>query len=184
MKIIKFTKNLKNNKNKMIEGKKCSNIILKVRKIGKWSEVNTDELFKKKRIIIFSLPGAFTPVCSEKQLPGFEKNYDKLKKMGIDEIYCISVNDGFVMNAWADHQKIRKIKVLPDGNADFTRAMGMLVNKNHVGFGLRSWRYCAVINDGIIEKWWQEPGMNNEGSDSDPYIETTPEKCINYLEKK
>ena len=104
--------------------------------------------------------------------------------MGINEVYCISVNDGFVMNAWADQQNIRKVKVLPDGNADFTRSMGMLVDKKHVGFGQRSWRYCAIINDGVVEKWWQEDGMNNDGSDPDPYVETTPENCIEYLSKK
>ena len=85
----------------MIEGKKCSNVVLKTRKIGKWVDVSTDEIFKGKKVILFSLPGAFTPVCSEKQLPGFEENYDKLLGLGINEIYCISVNDGFVMNAWA-----------------------------------------------------------------------------------
>jgi peroxiredoxin len=167
----------------MIEGVKCTNVILKVRNIGKWSEVNTSDLFKKKRIILFSLPGAFTPICSEKQLPGFEKNYDKLRSLGINEIYCISVNDGFVMNAWAEQQKLKKVKILPDGNTEFTRSMGMLIQKNHVGFGLRSWRYCAIINDGIIEKWWQEPGINNMGIDNDPYEETTPENCIKYLKE-
>ena len=165
----------------MIEGIKCLNSILKVRKIGKWEEVNTKDLFKDKRIILFSLPGAFTPVCSEKQLPGFETNYSKLCEAGIDEIYCISVNDGFVMNAWADQQKLKNVKVLPDGNADFTRSMGMLVKKNHVGFGMRSWRYCTIINDGIIEKWWQESGINDYGTDLDPYVETTPENCLKYL---
>jgi len=168
----------------MIEGKKCSSIILKTRKIGKWVDVSTNEIFKDKKVILFSLPGAFTPVCSEKQLPGFEDNYDKLLGLGINEVYCISVNDGFVMNAWADQQNIRKVKVLPDGNADFTRSMGMLVDKKHVGFGQRSWRYCAIINDGVVEKWWQEDGMNNDGSDPDPYDQTTPENCIEYLSKK
>ena len=83
-----------------------------------------------------------------------------------------------------ENQKLTKVKVLPDGNADFTRAMGMLVNKKHVGFGLRSWRYCTIINDGTIEKWWQEDGMNNDGSDLDPYVQTTPENCIEYLSKQ
>ena len=117
-------------------------------------------------------------------LPGFEENYDKLLGLGIDEVYCISVNDGFVMNAWADQQKLRKVKVLPDGNADFTRSMRMLVDKKHVGFGLRSWRYSAIINDGVVAKWWQEEGMNNDGSDPDPYEQTTPENCIEYLSKQ
>jgi thioredoxin-dependent peroxiredoxin len=184
MSVKQINKHLKNNRNKMIEGKKCSNVNLKIRKIGKWVDVKTDDIFKGKKVILFSLPGAFTPVCSEKQLPGFEENYDKLLGLGINEIYCISVNDGFVMNAWADHQKLKKVKVLPDGNADFTRSMGMLVEKKHVGFGQRSWRYCAIIDDGIIEKWWQEDGMNNEGSDKDPYEQTTPDNCLKYLSKK
>jgi peroxiredoxin len=184
MQVNQLNKHLKNNRNRMIEGKKCSNAVLKTRKIGKWVDVSTNDLFKSKKVILFSLPGAFTPVCSEKQLPGFEENYDKFLGLGINEVYCISVNDGFVMNAWADQQKLRKVKVLPDGNADFTRSMGMLVEKKHVGFGQRSWRYCAIINDGVVEKWWQEVGMNNEGSDPDPYEETTPENCIEHLSKK
>ena len=126
MQVIQLNKHLKNNRNRMIEGKKCSNVVLKTRKIGKWVDVSTDKIFKGKKVILFSLPGAFTPVCSEKQLPGFEENYDKLLGLGINEVYCISVNDGFVMNAWADQQNIRKVKVLPDGNADFTRSMVML----------------------------------------------------------
>ena len=184
MSVIQLNKHLKKNRNRMIEGKKCSSVVLKTRRIGKWVDVKTDDIFKGKKVILFSLPGAFTPVCSEKQLPGFEENYDKLLGLGINEIYCISVNDGFVMNAWADQQKLKKVKVLPDGNADFTRSMGMLVEKKHVGFGQRSWRYCAIINDGIVEKWWQEDGMNNNGSDTDPYEQTTPENCLKYLSKK
>jgi peroxiredoxin len=184
MQVIQLNKHLKNNRNRMIEGKKCSNVVLKTRKIGKWVDVSTDDIFKDKKVILFSLPGAFTPVCSEKQLPGFEENYDKLLDLGINEVYCISVNDGFVMNAWADQQNLRKVKVLPDGNADFTRSMAMLVDKKDSGFGQRSWRYCAIINDGVVEKWWQEDGMNNDGSDLDPYVETTPENCIEYLSKK
>ena len=183
MNIIKLNKHIRNNRDRMIEGKKCSSVTLKTRQIGKWVDVNTDDIFKKKKVILFSLPGAFTPVCSEKQLPEFEKNYDKLLSLGINEVYCISVNDGFVMNAWAEQQKLIKVKVLPDGNADFTRQMGLLVEKKHVGFGQRSWRYCAIINDGVVEKWWQEQGINNIGNDPDPYVETTPENCIKYLSK-
>ena len=181
MGLIQLNKHLIKNRNKMFEGKKCSSVVFKTRKIDKWVDVYTDDILKGKRIVLFSLPGAFTTATSEKQLSGFEKNYDKFLCLGINEIYCISVNDGYVMNAWADQQKLTKVKVLPDGNADFTRSMGMLVEKKHLGFGLRSWRYCAIINDGIIEKWWQEPGMNNDGNDSDPYQETTPEICIECL---
>jgi len=101
------------------------------------------ELFNGKRVVIFSLPGAFTPTCSAYQLPGFEEKYDDFIGSGIDAIYCISVNDGFVMNAWAQDQNIEKVKLIPDGNAYFTRSMGMLVSKSNLGFGDRSWRYAA-----------------------------------------
>ena len=151
---------------------------------GVWTEKTTDDYFKNKRVVLFSLPGAFTPTCSSLQLPGFEQQYDAIKKMGIDEIYCVSVNDSFVMNAWANHMAIKNVKMIPDGSGNFTRFMGMLIGKNHLGFGLRSWRYMTVINDNTIEKWWQEPGINNEGIDDDPYIESTPDNMVKYLQEK
>ena len=151
---------------------------------GQWINKTTDDYFKNKRVVLFSLPGAFTPTCSSQQLPGFENEYDNIKKLGIDEIYCISVNDSFVMNAWGLHMNVKNVKLIPDGSGNFTRFMGMLVGKNNLGFGNRSWRYMAVINNGVIEKWWQEPGINNEGTDNDPYVESTPEKMIEYLNKK
>ncbi|KEC65083.1 peroxiredoxin, partial [Bartonella quintana] len=114
----------------------------------RWQEVNSDTYFKGKRVILFSLPGAFTPTCSTFQLPDFEKLYDEFKKVGIDEIYCLSVNDAFVMNAWKEAQGIKNVKLIPDGSGEFTRKMGMLVAKDNVGFGMRSWRYAAVIHDG------------------------------------
>jgi thioredoxin-dependent peroxiredoxin len=149
----------------------------------RWQQTTSNELFKGKRVVLFSLPGAFTPTCSTYQLPGFEENYDLIRNNDIDEVYCISVNDAFVMNAWAKQQDIQNVKVIPDGSGNFTRFMGMLIGKNHLGFGLRSWRYMAVFNDGVVEKWWQEPGINNDGEDEDPYGETTPQKCIDFLEK-
>lgn len=149
---------------------------------GKWIDKTTDDYFAGKRVVLFSLPGAFTPTCTSTQLPGFEENYDTIKDMGIDEIYCCSVNDTFVMNAWAEVLKIKNVKVIPDGSGNFTRFMGMLIGKNHVGFGMRSWRYMAVINDGVVEAWWQEPGINNDGSDADPYVESTPENMMLYLQ--
>ena len=148
---------------------------------GKWIDKSTDDYLKDKRVIIFSLPGAFTPTCSSQQLPGFEKNAPKIKDLGIDEIYCCSVNDSYVMNAWVKKMSISNVKVIADGSGLFTKYMGMLISKDHDGFGQRSWRYMAIVNDGIVEKWWQEPGINNSGSDDDPYIETTPENSINYL---
>ena len=147
---------------------------------GSWKDLTTNDLFKKKKVVLFSLPGAYTPTCSSQQLPGYEEKYDELKKY-VDEVYCISVNDSFVMNAWADHMGIEKVKMIPDGSGNFTRFMGMLIGKNHLGFGNRSWRYMAVIDNGVVEKWWQEPGINNEGTDDDPYIESTPENMLEYL---
>ena len=148
---------------------------------GKWVDTSTTDYFDNKRVVLFSLPGAFTPTCSSQQLPGFESNFDKIKKLGIDEIYCVSVNDSFVMNAWSNQMNVKNVKMIPDGSGNFTRFMGMLIGKNHLGFGMRSWRYMAVVKNGVVEKWWQEPGINNDGSDDDPYIETTPENCIKYL---
>ena len=177
----------------MIKGFKIPKVVFRVREGdtsydqaicaigGKWINKTTDDFFKGKRVIIFSLPGAFTPTCSSQQLPGFEKNADKLKELGIDEIYCCSVNDSYVMNAWAKKMNISNVKVIPDGSGLFTKYMGMLISKDHDGFGQRSWRYMAIINDGIVEKWWQEPGINNSGSDDDPFVETTPENSISYL---
>ena len=177
----------------MIKGFKIPKVIFRVREGdtstdeaicaigGKWINKSTDEYFKGKRVILFSLPGAFTPTCSSQQLPGFEKNATKFKDLGIDEIYCCSVNDSYVMNAWAKKMNISNVKVIPDGSGLFTKYMGMLISKDHDGFGQRSWRYMAIINDGIVEKWWQEPGINNSGSDEDPYVETTPENSISYL---
>ena len=151
---------------------------------GVWVNKTTDDYFKNKRVVLFSLPGAFTPTCSSQQLPGFEDNYEKIKSMGVDEVYCVSVNDSFVMNAWSKYMGVKNVKMIPDGSGNFTRFMGMLVGKNHLGFGNRSWRYMCVIDNGVVEAWWEEPGINNDGEDNDPYVESTPENMIDYLTKK
>ena len=140
----------------------------------------TADLFDGKRVVIFSLPGAFIPTCSAYQLPGFEEKYEEFAALGIDAIYCVSVNDGFVMNAWAQDQNIEKVKLIPDGNAYFTRSMGMLVNKSNLGFGPRSWRYAAVVDDGVIEKLFVENGQR-DNADTDPYEATTPETVFEYV---
>lgn len=150
------------------------------RESGEFVTRSSSEIFKNKKVIVFSLPGAFTPTCSAYQLPGFEEYYDGFKSLGIDEIYCISVNDGFVMNAWAQDQNIKNVKLIPDGNALFTREMGMLVNKSNLGFGDRSWRYAMIVENGIIQKLFIEPGMSHNASD-DPYGETSPEKVLEYV---
>jgi len=152
------------------------------REDGNFVTRTTSELFSGKRVVIFSLPGAFTPTCSAYQLPGFEDRFEEFVQLGIDNIYCISVNDGFVMNAWAKDQGIEKVKLIPDGNAYFTRSMGYLVNKSNLGFGQRSWRYAAVVNDGVIEKLFPEEGFR-DNADTDPYEESTPEKVLEYLQQ-
>lgn len=146
----------------------------------RWEDVSSFDLFGGKRVVLFSLPGAFTPTCSTYQLPGFEENYEEFKSLGIDEIYCVSVNDAFVMNAWAKSQNIQNIKVIPDGNYEFTSAMKMLVAKYNLGFGFRSWRYAVIVNNGKIEKWFVEPGKSANCLD-DPYGETSPQNILKYL---
>tara|TARA_R100000353_G_C6496446_1_gene193063 strand:- start:1022 stop:1372 length:351 start_codon:yes stop_codon:yes gene_type:complete len=115
------------------------------------------------------------------QLPGLEVLYDSFKEKGIDEVYCMSVNDSFVMNAWAKELEIENVKMIPDGNGQFTRDMDMLVHKAHLGFGYRSWRYAMIINDMEIEKMWIEEGKNQVGADFDPYEVTEPDNLLNSL---
>ena len=148
---------------------------------GTWKDVTTYDLFKGKRIVLVSLPCAFTPTCSSEELPSYDRMYNEFKELGIDDVYCVSVNDAFVMNAWARDLEIQNVKMIPDGCGTFTRNMGMLVNKPAQGFGMRSWRYAAIINDGEVEKMFEEPGFNNFSDDDDPYIESTPENVMNYL---
>lgn len=147
----------------------------------RWQDVSTDDVFAGKRIAVFSLPGAFTPVCSGSQCPDYERQYQALRDCGIDDVYCVSVNDAFVMFQWAKHLAIRNLKLLPDGNGAFTRRMGMLINKEHLGFGYRSWRYSMVVDDRQIVLFFAEPGINDDGSDDDPYTVTKPQTMIEAL---
>lgn len=147
----------------------------------RWQDFNVREEWAGKKIIVFSLPGAFTPTCSNEQCPTFEKMYDEFAALGIDEIYCISVNDAFVMFQWSKNLGVEKVKMLPDGSGTFTRRMGMLINKDHLGFGMRSWRYAMVVDDNCVTHWFEEPGINDVGSDSDPYGETSPENILATL---
>lgn len=146
----------------------------------RWEDKTTDDYFANKRVILFSLPGAFTPTCSTFQLPDFEKLYEDFKGLGIDEVYCLSVNDAFVMNAWGKSQDIKNIKLIPDGSGEFTRKMGMLVSKDNLGFGMRSWRYGAVINDGVVEKWFGEEGFADNAGD-DPYGNSSPQNIMEAI---
>lgn len=146
----------------------------------RWEDVNTFDLFAGKRVVLFSLPGAFTPTCSTMQLPGFEKSASDFYHLGIDNIYCVSINDAFVMNAWAKQQGLEEVIVIPDGNGDFTRGMTMEIGKFNLGFGYRSWRYAVVVNNGKIEKWFIEPGKEWNAED-DPYGETSPENILEWI---
>ncbi len=143
----------------------------------RWQDVSTDELFGGKKILVFSLPGAFTPTCSTFQLPDYEKMYDEFIEAGVDDIYCISVNDAFVMNAWAKQQGVEKIKMIPDGSGHFTRKMGMLVEKDNLGFGMRSWRYAAIFDSGKVVQFFPEPGREDNCS-ADPYMISKPQHMI------
>jgi len=165
----------------MKQGDKLPQVNFRVRSLGEWQNTNTNTYFKDKKVILFSLPGAFTPTCSNQQLPGFEKLADVFKEHGIDEIYCMSVNDSFVMNAWADKQKLENVKVIPDGNGEFTEKVGMLCSKRDKCFGDRSWRYAAIINNGVVEKVFEEPGKADDVT-TDPYGESSPENVLKFLQ--
>ena len=148
----------------------------------RWKDVTSDEIFKGKKVVVFGLPGAFTPTCSSTHLPGYEAKYDEIKETGIDEVYCLAVNDAFVMFQWAKHLEIKNVKMLPDGSGDFTRMMGMLVKKENLGFGLRSWRYSMVVHDGEIEEMFVEPGFS-DNCESDPFEVSGADTMLGYLKE-
>ena len=160
---------------------KVPNTTWKIRKGKDWFEESASDYFSGIRSLVVSLPGAFTPIWSEMQLPGLEALYDDYKEKWIDEVYCLSVNDSFVMNAWAKEHEIEKVKMIPDGSGEFTRDMDMIVFKPEQNFGLRSWRYAMIVNDMEIEKMIVEPGKNQQGLDDDPYEETKPENILSKL---
>ncbi|PHS32618.1 MAG: peroxiredoxin [Methylophaga sp.] len=146
----------------------------------RWQDVTSSDIFKGKNIVVLALPGAFTPTCSSTHLPGFEAKYDALKAKGVDEVYCLSVNDAFTMFQWSKNLGIEKVKMLPDGNADFTRLMGMLVKKENLGFGDRSWRYSMQVVDGEIKQLFVEPGLM-DNSPEDPFTCSDVDTMLNAL---
>ncbi len=158
------------------EGERVPQVTFHMRKDNKWVDVTTDDLFKGKTVIVFSLPGAFTPTCSASHLPGYEELAPAFKENGVDSIICVSVNDPFVMNAWAEDQGVKNVIMLPDGNGEFTEKMGMLVDKSNIGFGKRSWRYSMLVKDGVIEKMFIEP--EKEG---DPFEVSDAETMLKYI---
>lgn len=145
-----------------------------------WKDLSTDELFKGKKVVVFSLPGAFTPTCSTSHLPRYEELYDEFTALGVDRIVCLSVNDAFVMYQWGKQQGADKVYLLPDGNGEFTRKMGMLVDKSNLGFGMRSWRYSMLVNDGKIEKMFIEDGYS-DNCPTDPFQVSDANTMLAYL---
>lgn len=145
-----------------------------------WRDVTSREMFAGKRVVLFSLPGAFTPTCSSTHLPGYEAFYQQIRELGVNEVYCLSVNDSFTMNAWFKSLGVENVKPVPDGSAEFTRKMGFLVDKANLGFGMRSWRYSAVISDGVVEQIFVEPGMD-DNCPTDPFEVSDVDTMLAYL---
>jgi len=145
-----------------------------------WKTLSSDDVFKGKKVVVFSLPGAFTPTCSTSHLPRYEELYDQFKAEGVDKIICISVNDAFVMYQWGLSQKAKNVFLLPDGNGEFTRKMGMLVDKSNLGFGMRSWRYSMVVDDGEIVKVFTEAG-HEDVCETDPFEVSDADTMLAYL---
>ena len=156
------------------EGAKVPNVTFKTRKDGEWVDVTTDDLFAGKTVVLFALPGAFTPTCSSKHLPRYNELAPIFKKNGVDDIICLSVNDCFVMDAWGADQEAENVTLLPDGNGEFSEGIGLLVDKSSLGFGKRTWRYSMLVKDGVIEKMFIEPEVEGdpfEVSDADTMLD-------------
>ncbi|EAQ64546.1 Alkyl hydroperoxide reductase/ Thiol specific antioxidant [Marinomonas sp. MED121] len=148
-----------------------------------WKDLTSDDVFKGKNVVVFSLPGAFTPTCSTSHLPRFEELYDEFKAQGVDAVVCISVNDAFVMFQWGKSQNAQNVFLLPDGNGDFTRQMGMLVKKDNLGFGMRSWRYAMYVENGEITKMFSEAGFQDDAP-ADPFEVSDADTMLNYLKQR
>lgn len=149
----------------------------------RWQDVTSKQIFGGKKIVLFSLPGAFTPTCSSTHLPGYEREYAKFKKLGVDEVVCLSVNDAFVMFQWGKAQGVKNVKLLPDGSGLFTKKMRMLVKKDNLGFGNRSWRYSMYVEDGEIKKMFVEPGFRHD-CPTDPFQVSDSGTMLKYLKSR
>ena len=145
-----------------------------------WRELSSDAVFKGRRVVLFSLPGAFTPTCSTSHLPRYEERYEEFRALGVDAVVCLSANDAFVMTQWGRSQGADKVMLLPDGNGEFTRKMGMLVDRSNLGFGLRSWRYAMYVVDGEIVKMFVEPGLR-DNADDDSFEVSDADNMLDYL---
>jgi len=159
-----------------LEGKPVPQVTFKARPHDQWQDVSTEQLFKGRTVIVFSLPGAYTPTCSSSHLPRYNELAPVFRDNGVDDIVCMAVNDAFVMNEWKQGQDAANITFIPDGNGDFSEGMGLLVDKRNLGFGMRSWRYSMLVRDGVIEKMFIEP--EKEG---DPFEVSDAETMLGYL---
>ncbi len=158
------------------EGQTVPNVTFATRQNDEWVNVTSDDLFKGKTVVVFSLPGAFTPTCSSAHLPGYNELAPVFAENGVDDVVCLSVNDTFVMNAWAADQEADAVTLIPDGNGEFSAGMGLLVDKTDIGFGMRSWRYSMLVKDGQIEKMFIEPDVAG-----DPFEVSDAETMLNYI---
>ncbi|HIK23373.1 MAG TPA: glutathione peroxidase [Thermosynechococcus sp. M3746_W2019_013] len=158
------------------EGQRVPEVTFRTREGDQWVNVTTNDLFNGKTVVVFALPGAFTPTCSSTHLPGYNELAPLFRECGVDDILCISVNDAFVMNEWSKTQQAENVRLIPDGNGEFTAGMGMLVDKEDLGFGQRSWRYSMLVKDGIIEKMFIEPE-----EPGDPFKVSDAETMLCYL---
>ncbi len=158
------------------EGHNVPNVTFRVREDHEWRNVTTEDVFAGKTVVVFSLPGAFTPTCSSSHVPRYNQLADAFKQAGVDDIVCVSVNDSFVMNEWKRSQNADHVKFVPDGNGDFTRGMGMLVDKADLGFGKRSWRYSMLVKDGVVEKMFVEPERPG-----DPFVVSDADTMLDYI---
>lgn len=162
---------------KNIEGQRVPNVTFKTRRDHEWLDVNSNDLFGGKSVVVFSLPGAFTPTCSSSHVPRYNQLVPAFKAQGIDEVVCVAVNDAFVMDEWKRAQNAERVHFLPDGNGDFSEGMGLLVDKAELGFGKRSWRYSMLVRDGVIEKMFIEPD-----EPGDPFHVSDADTMLEYLD--
>jgi glutaredoxin-like protein len=162
-----------------IEGKQVPNVTFRTRRDHEWVDLTTDDVFKGKSVVVFSLPGAFTPTCSSSHVPRYNQLVPAFRAQGIDDVICVSVNDAFVMDEWKRAQNANRVTFLPDGNGDFSEGMGLLVSKNDLGFGKRSWRYSMLVRDGKIEKMFIEPD-----EPGDPFHVSDADTMLEYLDPK
>lgn len=155
------------------EGSRVPAVVFRTRRGHEWADVTSAEIFSGRTVVLFSLPGAFTPTCSSSHVPRYDQLAREFKKHGVDEIVCVSVNDAFVMNEWQQDQEAWNIRFLPDGNGEFTAGMGLLVDKEDLGFGRRSWRYSMLVRDGVVAKMFiesEQPGDPFDVSDADTLL--------------